>query len=272
VSVVDEPLDFELPNFEQLKTRHRELMIQYLHALDTARLLDSDTERFWATWRRATRLWVGSHIRARVLLLARQYAQTRQACDDEQEEMATWLDEARESCQTFADSLYSLRVPGFFALLPLAITVGTGLAQVPSLVFLIAFSSLAGYILFVPFIVISSFRQKRELLLPGARDIDKGRPLDSNVDPRRNVYRAEGDVFDLFAITKPKEFSVDRAIQTTMVWLASIAAVVVAAVLMVGDWWTFSDFGSILLGACIGVVGWPGTLLVERAYRRRTWR
>jgi hypothetical protein len=262
--------EYALPDLDVLKTRHRTLMLEYLRALDAATTLDAKTEKFWATWRRAVRMWVGSHIRARLLLLAGRYAQLHQACDADREEMAGWLEDEREAALAFADSLYSLRIPGLFALIPLAITVVTAATKVPGWVYGGIALSLAAYLVFIPFIVVSTFRQKREILLPGARDLDRGRTAGDG-RPGRNAYKAEAELFELLEpVGRHREFSADWGVQIFVLVAALLAAYLVWVFVLDAE--PSVPVGMFVLVLVINIA--PAVLrrTLFRQYDRRTWR
>jgi len=263
-----ERLTYELPKFDEVKARHHALMVDYLQALDATAALSDETERFWATWRKATRLWVGSHIRARVLVLANRYTALRQVCNTEHQDMSQWLKDSREECTAFADSLDSLRIPSLLALLPLALSVATAVAKVQLFVVLLVLSPSAGFFIFLPFIVISSFRQKRELLLPGARTLDKGGASTGDHLPERNAYKAEEALFGLFKQRKPREFQVDEAIQSLFLGTLLLAALLLPTFLL-------NDITKELFYLGCGVAGLVlggGLRLMARHYRHRHWR
>jgi hypothetical protein len=259
---------YALPDFEVLKARHRALMLEYLEALDAATALNSDSEKFWATWRRASRMWVGSHIRARLLLLGNRYAQLHQVCTPEEHEMRKWLKDEREAGAEFADSLYSLRLPGLFVLLPLSVTLIAAIAKVPGLVITLALAASAGYLLGLPFIVISTFRQKRELLFPGARDVElRKRPDDST---GRNAFRAETELFELLEPSgRHREFPTDQAVQSFfLITLLIVGCGVLLEVLGIGP-------STPIAPLVLFLAGGVGSLLVKplfRQYERRSWR
>jgi hypothetical protein len=259
--------EYALPDLDELKARHSALLVAYLRAIDAA----ANTERLAGgsvlTRPKAIQLLVGSHVRARSLEIAKRYTQVRQARDaSDDEEMVAWLDDHSDACTRFADSLDSLRLPGLFALLPFALTIGAAVAKIPVDVLELILFGLGGYILVGPFFVIANFRHKRELLLPGARDQDKGRAAEDGAGV--NVYAAEAALFGLFARPRPTELSVDRA--TSHVLHVAVLALVAAAVA------ALAGIGAVYAVLGVGALLWfsegPLRALATWQYRRRLWR
>lgn len=122
------------------------------------------------------RRMVSAHVRGRLNELALACAQGAAAKRMTDDSEWTWLDEAREDCERVAGNLPSLRVRPA-ALVPFALPLigllgkhfsGWGSAVVSALVATTLAVAFAGYLA-----IRDSYRAKRELLLPGALELDR---------------------------------------------------------------------------------------------------
>jgi hypothetical protein len=255
---------YPLPALAELKKRHRTLMVQYLEVLDAA-AADKQEHAGPLDMGRLARLMVGSHIRVRTIALAKRYAQLRQGCEAESA-TAGWLRDVQESSTAFGDALYSLRLPSVFVLIPFGLTMVAQAAKVPGDIYLAAVSSAtAVYLLATPVVIFVAFRGKRDLFLPGARDLETNRSAKPK-SRERNVYETEDQLFDLLRATKRREVEIDAWVERGAV-AAAFAGLAWLVIWKLGVEVSLDVFW---VGVVVAVFG--GNWMVERRYRNRRWR
>ena len=257
--VADTPhAEYSLPGLDQMERRHHALMAGYLTALDDASSMSGGEGK-------ATRLLVGSHIRARTLSLGKRYAQLRQVCGPERPAERTWLKETGDGCVQFADSLYSLRLPSVFVLIPLVLSLGAKAAEVPLDLYVVVLTTTSAifYLIAAPLGIISAFRNKREIFLPGG---DQTIQDPSSAGVARNIYKDEDELFGVLRQPKPREAQLDGLVEGTLLGVV----VGVAGYLLFWRWGINlpSDFED----AWIVVAFVLPIIVFERRNSRRTWR
>jgi hypothetical protein len=232
-------------------------MVAYLTAIDSAVSLSGSEGR-------ATRLLVGSHIRARAQSLGKRYAQLRQACDIKRPE-SIWLKETGESCVAFADSLYSLRLPSIFVLVPLVLSLGAKAAEIPHDFYIALLTSVSAalYLIAAPIVVISAFLSKRDIFLPGRKGIEQG---DASADGQRNIYKVEDDLFAMLRQPKSREAQLDWLIEGTLLGL------VIGAAGYLIFWRGSIDLPSDLEDIWVILAVLVPAVFIERRQSTRTWR
>ncbi|HET9678066.1 MAG TPA: hypothetical protein VFP21_11260 [Solirubrobacterales bacterium] len=157
------------------------------------------------------RLLVGSHVRSRVEALSSRFSQIEPVLKAKGEDREwAWLSDHRTLLDEMATDLPSLRIPGVFVVIPFAITLLTALGDLPTTTWAIVLG-----LVLVPFFtamvsLVQAYRRKRQLLLEGAKTVDKESKEAQAGQEGRNVYRAEGNVFALLGSRRRPELQLDE--------------------------------------------------------------
>jgi hypothetical protein len=170
-----------------------------------------------------TRSLLAAHFKDRMKLLGRAYVQLEGTIGSDEDGYAKWLAKAAAECESFGASLPALptglkaiRIPG------LSLIAGVVLRKSDLLVLQLIGSGLIllslGFLIFVA--AWSSFRQKREIMLPGVRHLNTQERAVQKRHAGFNVYRAEEDLADYLGYGRPREIQLD------------LLAIVVAAALL----------------------------------------
>jgi hypothetical protein len=211
------------------------------------------------------RTMVGSHVRNRLSELAAAYAQLA-ATFPPGDPSRQWLDGAREDSERIADSLPRIRFRPL-ALLPAVAPLVVLLSQLPGWVgylFLGVGIGLVAPLILGYVTVWKSYRFKRELLLPGASEIDKLDMEEQTEAVTDNVYAAEDFAFIAAWRGKRLEVQVDHGMRIVGLLVVTEAAIFAPAFLWKdGPGW---------VTAAVLVVALVLGFVLERKARHRYWR
>lgn len=267
------------PSQEALRPLHYDLMAAYADAIRRGSLLpgllkgkavDGDPDGFKASASGPiTRTLLSAHLRDRMRLLGAVYVQLSLSADPESEgEYAKWLTGAAADCESFERSLPSfsnvlkaIRIPGLSLLAGVVLQGSDLLALQIAGTVLILLSVSLGFVG-----VRSSFRLKRDLLLPGAYRLDAESREEQGRHPGFNVYRAEERLAHCLGYRKPREVQLDYLVLVGTAPLALAIPVALCVALGLGM--------PAIVASCL-IFG-AGTLVaVQQAsvrWQRRRWR
>lgn len=278
-----------LPSLQALESAHLRLMGSYLTtANDATRLPVLLVTRRWCEINRptlgkppwlvlgfATKLFVESHLKRKLKELTDAYVQLESALSIVGDrEYRDWLRQVRDSMAAFRGSLSSvhrLRLT-LGALWPAltGILGGVGL-QVsfpgsidPVVLLLIALVVLIDLGPYLYLFLRSSFLVKRELLLPGARLLER-QPRETQRKLGGQVYEVEDKLFQLLGRAKKKEVPVDAAgLFAVLIVPGALLVVALARLFHLGDSiWTFL-IGSLVF---VGIIMRPVWIVARREWR-----
>jgi hypothetical protein len=162
------------------------------------------------------RLLTGSHVRKQLFALAARCAQLGAAADPERDGgLRDLLDEVRERAGQTASFLPSPRRPSALVFIPFTIGLAAPLGSLvttnlPDYLWFLILIALLLIVWIVYVELAEAYRTKRELLLPGATEIDR-QPLDQQSGyAGQNVYRDETELFKLLGSGRRREAELDR--------------------------------------------------------------
>jgi hypothetical protein len=221
-----------------------------------------------------TRLMVKTHIRARLKALAAAYAEVAAAIEPASENSPArrWLDGAREDCERIATALPAIR---FRPLLLAVISPAAALLSITIPGWLgYALLALAGAI--PTFVVLaymttrSSYRGKRQILMPGALKIDE-MPENQQVSAFEskgaliidNAYLAENLAFGAIGRDKRLETQLDRSIKHAGLLLLAEGTGLLPLFLWDGKYWWVT-----LIVAALTVAG---SFILGKFEKNRAW-
>ena len=217
-----------------------------------------------------TRALLSAHVKDRVRLLGHVYVQLgRTIVPGEDAYYLQWLNETAADCESFERSLRSLtnaliavRIPGLSILAGLVLQ-GSGLLVLK----LIGGGLILLSLLFLVVVAAwSSFRLKRELLLPGAYSLDTKDRESQTRHPDFNAYRAEERLADYLGYGKPREIQLDCLVVVAASLIGLCIPISLCAALGLG---TSAIVVSATLFAAGGLVA---IQLVSGKWQRRRWR
>jgi hypothetical protein len=203
------------------------------------------------------RLLVGAHVRKRLSHIAGRYAQLELA--SEADEGREWLARAREDAERVAAGLPSLRVPGLAAVVSVVVGVVTlatklSIPAVSDAAWGVAVFIVLELLIFNYDALPHAYRYKRELLLPGATQIDRTSDAAQREHTDGNVYADEDALFASLGTAKSPETPLDvRSYQFVVVTLGLLLTIPMAFVDdpgLVGELWIAVVVTSVLF-TCI---------------------
>jgi hypothetical protein len=274
-------------SLDELAVAHRSLMTGFATALGEAnrvwrpRPVDpapSRQRRGGATvfFPALVRLLTGAHVRKQLDRLAARCTQLEATLDPHEEadrRRRSWLDAARTDAERMAAPLPSLRVPGLFAVVPFVIGVGTTIAKIasshePRGLWIAVEAVALALTLAALRELFSAFRLKRELLLPGASEIDRLPEAEQREHAGPNSYRDADLLFDLLGSRRSPEGQLDELAVTLGSFLLFEAACTTPLVLGTDNLAPTASLG--LLAFAFGSL-LVGLLVLQYRFPKRVW-
>jgi hypothetical protein len=275
-----------LPPLDELQQMHRKLVLTYVRAVNEAsRLPFLVTKRWWEEHRSSpeanlvakpgwlasgtiARWLVESHIKRKVSDVNSAYRRLEAVLSPEQQEYAEWLAKTRVSLDTLArsfSSFYRVRIAAatvwpLITSLVVEVSFPSLLDPLPFPIILLVLILLLFYL--GPFVYIglrSSFKLKRDLLLPGASYFDRpslrsGRQAiqDALSGYGWNAYEAEDELFGALGRAKHRELPLDA--------IADVAVILVPAAVFV----------ALIEGRTAGDFSWVQVIVATIAFMTAT--